>query len=88
MWSVNVIYVYMICITPVLCVTVGHFLFAQYLVEKQMAVYVISRRLLGGGSTTSQLAGALRYGACWRSYSTSFREEKDTFGPILVPSDK
>lgn len=53
-----------------------------------MAVYVISRRLLGGGSTTSQLAGTLRYGACWRSYSTSFREEKDTFGPILVPSDK
>lgn len=23
-----------------------------------------------------------------RSYSTSFREERDTFGPIQVPSDK
>ncbi|KAJ0054146.1 hypothetical protein Pint_00926 [Pistacia integerrima] len=53
-----------------------------------MALYIISRRVSGGGLTTSQLVGALRYGSCWRSYSTAFREERDTFGPILVPSDK
>lgn len=48
-----------------------------------MALYVVARRL-SGGSATAQL----RYATCWRFYSTSFREEKDTFGPILVPSDK
>ncbi|KAJ0111222.1 hypothetical protein Patl1_00944 [Pistacia atlantica] len=53
-----------------------------------MALYIISRRVSGGGLMTSQLVGALRYGSCWRSYSTAFREERDTFGPILVPSDK
>ncbi|KAL0671998.1 hypothetical protein Bca4012_034702 [Brassica carinata] len=43
-----------------------------------MAIYVASRRLSSGT--------ALR---AMRSYSTSsFREERDTFGPIQVPSDK
>ncbi|XAR61373.1 Fumarate hydratase [Bertholletia excelsa] len=28
-----------------------------------------------------------RFSACWRSLSTSFGEERETFGPILVPSD-
>ncbi|KAG5539813.1 hypothetical protein RHGRI_020134 [Rhododendron griersonianum] len=45
-----------------------------------MAIFIASRRL----STTS----SLRFSACWRSFSTSFREERDTFGPISVPSDK
>ncbi|KAI8546513.1 hypothetical protein RHMOL_Rhmol07G0124000 [Rhododendron molle] len=45
-----------------------------------MAIFIASRRL----STTS----LLRFSACWRSFSTSFREERDTFGPISVPSDK
>lgn len=48
-------------------------------------MYAASRRLCGG-SAGSPLLG-LRY-MCLRSLSTSFREEKDTFGPILVPSDK
>ena len=50
-----------------------------------MAMYVASRRFSGGSAV-----GVLRYAACtfWRPYSTSFREERDTFGPILVPSDK
>ncbi|KAK3037009.1 hypothetical protein RJ639_031583 [Escallonia herrerae] len=52
-----------------------------------MAVFLASRRL-SGGSTASLLAGSLRYTTCWRSYSTSFREERDTFGPIQVPTDK
>ncbi|XWS76604.1 hypothetical protein CRYUN_Cryun01aG0191000 [Craigia yunnanensis] len=52
-----------------------------------MAIYIGSRRL-SSGSTTSQLVTSLRYATCWRSYSTSFREERDTFGPINVPSDK
>ncbi|WRX10356.1 Fumarate lyase [Theobroma cacao] len=52
-----------------------------------MAMYIVSRRL-SAGSTTSQLVTSLRYATCWRSYSTSFREERDTFGPINVPSDK
>lgn len=50
-------------------------------------MYIVSRRL-SAGSTTSQLVTSLRYATCWRSYSTSFREERDTFGPINVPSDK
>ena len=50
-----------------------------------MMMYAASRRLCGG-SAGSPLLG-LRY-MCLRSLSTSFREEKDTFGPILVPSDK
>ncbi|KAK8499469.1 hypothetical protein V6N12_011554 [Hibiscus sabdariffa] len=49
-----------------------------------MAMYIVSRRL-SAGSTTSQLATSLRYATCWRSFSTSFREERDTFGPINVP---
>lgn len=52
-----------------------------------MAMFIVARRL-SGGSTSSQLVGSLRYATCWRPYSTGFREERDTFGPILVPSDK
>ncbi|KHG29130.1 Fumarate hydratase 1, mitochondrial -like protein [Gossypium arboreum] len=52
-----------------------------------MAMYIVSRRL-SAGSTTSQLVTSLRYATCWRSFFTSFREERDTFGPINVPSDK
>ncbi|KAE8676688.1 Fumarate hydratase [Hibiscus syriacus] len=52
-----------------------------------MAMYMVSRRL-SAGSTTSQLATSLRYTTCWSYYSTSFREERDTFGPINVPSYK
>lgn len=52
-------------------------------VEESMAIYVASRRLSGGTTAT-----ALRYATSLRSYSTLFREERDTFGPIQVPSDK
>ncbi|KAG6700076.1 hypothetical protein I3842_08G093600 [Carya illinoinensis] len=48
-----------------------------------MVVYIVSRRLLGRSAV-----GAWRYATLWRPYSTSFREERDTFGPILVPADK
>lgn len=51
-----------------------------------MTMLVASRRL-SNGLTPSVLVGALP-SSYWRSYSTSFREERDTFGPILVPSDK
>ncbi|OMO50500.1 Fumarate lyase [Corchorus capsularis] len=40
-----------------------------------MAMYIVSRR-------------SVRYATGWRCYSTSFREERDTFGPINVPSEK
>lgn len=43
-----------------------------------------ARRLSAG----SALSDSLRYTSSWRFFSTSFREERDTFGPILVPSDK
>ncbi|KAF7140755.1 hypothetical protein RHSIM_Rhsim06G0161700 [Rhododendron simsii] len=49
-----------------------------------MVIFLASRRLSGRSTTTS----LLRFSACWRSFSTSFREERDTFGPISVPSDK
>ncbi|XP_009622148.1 fumarate hydratase 1, mitochondrial isoform X1 [Nicotiana tomentosiformis] len=49
-----------------------------------MAMLIAARRLSAG----SALSDSLRYTSCWRFFSTSFREEKDTFGPILVPSDK
>uniref|UniRef100_A0A2N9I5L6 fumarate hydratase n=1 Tax=Fagus sylvatica TaxID=28930 RepID=A0A2N9I5L6_FAGSY len=48
-----------------------------------MAMYLVSRRFSAGS-----VLGPLRYATLLRSYSTSFREERDTFGPILVPSDK
>ncbi|KAL6217190.1 hypothetical protein ACLB2K_010407 [Fragaria x ananassa] len=48
-----------------------------------MAMYVISRRVTAGSTPFCYAATT-----CWRNYSTSFREERDTFGPILVPSDK
>ncbi|KAF8392644.1 hypothetical protein HHK36_022993 [Tetracentron sinense] len=51
-----------------------------------MAMFSASRRL-SSASTTSLLVATLR-SSCLRSFSTSFREERDTFGPILVPSDK
>ncbi|CDY67328.1 BnaCnng54490D [Brassica napus] len=51
--------------------------------KNPMAIYVASRRL--SARTT---AATLRYATALRSYSTSFREERDTFGPIQVPSDK
>ncbi|KDP28204.1 hypothetical protein JCGZ_13975 [Jatropha curcas] len=51
-----------------------------------MATGVVARRL-SHGSTSSQSIGSLRF-ASWRLYSTAFREERDTFGPIQVPSDK
>lgn len=50
-------------------------------------MFIASRRL-SSGSTKSLLVESARFATCWRSISTSFREEKDTFGPILVPSDK
>ncbi|KAK6937342.1 Fumarate lyase, N-terminal [Dillenia turbinata] len=51
-----------------------------------MAMYVLSRR---GQYSTSMLVGGLRCSSTWlRSISTGFREERDTFGPIQVPSDK
>ncbi|KAB2616296.1 fumarate hydratase 1 [Pyrus ussuriensis x Pyrus communis] len=49
-----------------------------------MAMYIVSRRAAGG---LTPLA-AFRYATSLRAYSTSFREERDTFGPINVPSDK
>ncbi|KAL6978352.1 fumarase fum1 [Sarracenia purpurea var. burkii] len=52
-----------------------------------MAILMASRRL-AVGSTTSLMVESSRFAVCWRSFSTSFREERDTFGPILVPSDK
>ncbi|XP_027365518.1 fumarate hydratase 1, mitochondrial [Abrus precatorius] len=51
-----------------------------------MALYVASRRLSAGSTSTTILA--LRFISSSRSYSSSFREERDTFGPIQVPSDK
>ncbi|KAL5701028.1 fumarate hydratase [Ranunculus cassubicifolius] len=45
-----------------------------------MALFTASRRI---SSTTSNF----RY-SYLRSFSTAFREERDTFGPIQVPSDK
>lgn len=64
-------------------ITIWCFYLVQDLVGKEMAVYIVARRLSAGSTTR-----ALRSVTCWRSYSTSFREERDTFGPILVPSDK
>ena len=52
-----------------------------------MAMYALPRRLsISGGSAI----GALRYitTTVLKPLPTSFREERDTFGPILVPSDK
>ncbi|KAG5514194.1 hypothetical protein RHGRI_035555 [Rhododendron griersonianum] len=61
-----------------------HFTRFEKIAKGMMAIFIASRRL-SGGSTTASL---LRFSACWRSFSTSFREERDTFGPISVPSDK
>ncbi|XP_075642343.1 fumarate hydratase 1, mitochondrial isoform X2 [Castanea sativa] len=52
-----------------------------------MAMFAVSRRLsISGGSAI----GALRYATTTvvKPLPTSFREERDTFGPILVPYDK
>ncbi|KAG4917279.1 hypothetical protein AAZX31_02G015000 [Glycine max] len=51
-----------------------------------MALYVLSRRLSAGSNSTTLLA--LRFVSSTRSYSSSFREERDTFGAIQVPSEK
>lgn len=51
-----------------------------------MSLYIASRRL---SSRSSMPATAAVLRSAWlRFYSTSFREERDTFGPINVPSDK
>ncbi|KAL6564161.1 fumarase fum1 [Orobanche minor] len=47
-----------------------------------MAMLVIGRRITSRSQTTSYLSATFKW------YSTSFREERDTFGPIQVPSDK
>ncbi|PIA61249.1 hypothetical protein AQUCO_00300645v1 [Aquilegia coerulea] len=47
-----------------------------------MALLTASRRISSSTSATT-----LRY-AYFRSFLTAFREERDTFGPIQVPSDK
>ncbi|CAN1751292.1 Fumarate hydratase 1, mitochondrial [Linum perenne] len=56
-----------------------------------MAAYIVARRR-SLGLITSQFgdssSSVFRCATLWRSYSTSFREERDTFGPIQVPSDK
>ncbi|CAN0913757.1 Fumarate hydratase 1, mitochondrial [Linum grandiflorum] len=56
-----------------------------------MAAYIVARRR-SLGLVTSQFgessSSVHRCAAIWRSFSTSFREERDTFGPIQVPSDK
>ena len=48
-----------------------------------MAIYVASGQLSRGIA-----AATLRYATAMGSYSMSFREERDTFGPIQVRSDK
>ncbi|CAA2965308.1 fumarate hydratase 1, mitochondrial [Olea europaea subsp. europaea] len=54
-----------------------------------MAIFVASRRLSSGSMTAkSFLAESLRYTTSFRLHTTSYREERDTFGPIRVPSDK
>ncbi|XP_045787768.1 fumarate hydratase 1, mitochondrial isoform X1 [Trifolium pratense] len=50
-----------------------------------MALYVLSRRLSTRSTSTTLLT--LRFTSNYSS-SSSFREERDTFGPIQVPSDK
>ncbi|KVI12483.1 Fumarase C, C-terminal [Cynara cardunculus var. scolymus] len=50
-----------------------------------MAMVQAYRRISGGSPI---VADSLRFTTCWRHFSTSFREERDTFGPIQVPSDK
>ncbi|KAJ6334426.1 hypothetical protein OIU78_011331 [Salix suchowensis] len=46
-----------------------------------MAMSIVARRLSTGSTTW-------RHGNWLRSFSTAFREERDTFGPISVPADK
>ncbi|RAL43558.1 unnamed protein product [Cuscuta campestris] len=52
-----------------------------------MAMLTASRRLTSG-SAPSVCSQSLLCATSWRYFSTSFREERDTFGPIQVPSDK
>ncbi|KAF3602385.1 hypothetical protein F2Q69_00034844 [Brassica cretica] len=47
-----------------------------------MAIYVASGQLSRGIA-----AATLRYASAMGSYPTSFREERDTFGPIQVRSN-
>ncbi|KAL0856744.1 hypothetical protein Bca101_061898 [Brassica carinata] len=51
--------------------------------EEPVAIYVASRRLSSGTAVAT-----LHYDTAMRSYSPSFREERDTFGLIHVRSDK
>ncbi|RZC92545.1 hypothetical protein C5167_029323 [Papaver somniferum] len=51
-----------------------------------MAMFNASRRF-SSITSSSSTASKLQYYLV-RSFSTSFREERDTFGPIQVPSDK
>ncbi|KAG2247578.1 hypothetical protein Bca52824_087206 [Brassica carinata] len=48
-----------------------------------MAIYVASGQFSRGIA-----AATLRYATAMGSYPTSFREERDTFGPIQVRSNK
>ncbi|KAJ0758402.1 putative fumarate hydratase [Helianthus annuus] len=50
-----------------------------------MAMVQAFRRTPGGSAI---VADSVRFITCWRHFSTAFREERDTFGPIQVPSDK
>ncbi|KAJ0797190.1 putative fumarate hydratase [Helianthus annuus] len=50
-----------------------------------MAMVLAFRRTPGGSAI---VADSVRFITCWRHFSTAFREERDTFGPIQVPSDK
>ncbi|KAH0902921.1 hypothetical protein HID58_042424, partial [Brassica napus] len=50
--------------------------------EEPMAIYVASGQLSRGIA-----AATLRYATAMGSYPTSFREERDTFGPIQVRSN-
>ncbi|KAK8947312.1 hypothetical protein KSP39_PZI006413 [Platanthera zijinensis] len=54
-----------------------------------MAFYRASKRHASRfGSTAPAVLSALLRSALARPISTAFREERDTFGPILVPIDK
>lgn len=56
-----------------------------YFIRKEMTIVQAYRRISGGSVI---VADSLRFTTCWRHFSTAFREERDTFGPIQVPSDK
>lgn len=51
--------------------------------QKNPSIHVASRWISSGTA-----AATLRYATAMRTYSTSFMEERDTFGPIQVSSGK